>query len=88
MDCNARAALMEQFEDLEKQIFASELASLEYRMSCCNYWLDWARLQGDKVSLAKLTKLLDALRLHRQYCRDILVRLHAQPFPTTIFIRL
>ena len=75
-DNEARAPndiLAQQFLQLEKQLFVAELASLEHRTSCCEYWLDWARLQGDATSFAKLDRLLHALRIHRQRCRDILV---------------
>ena len=67
--------LAQQFLQLEKQLFVAELASLEHRTSCCEYWLDWARLEGDATSFSKLDRLLQALRIHRQRCRDILVSL-------------
>ena len=62
------------FQELETQLFIAEFTAVDARISTCDYWLDWARFVGDTNSLIKIEKLQSALRLHRDCCRNILVR--------------
>ena len=76
MSCNAPmdTQICTNYADVERRLFSEELMSVDHRIATCNYWLDTARGSGDVMAFSRLELLLSTLRLHRDCCRNLLVR--------------
>ena len=67
-------------EKLQTQLFVTEFSAIDERINTCSYWIDFACFGGDDDAVfRKLKNLLQALRDHRDRCRQILVSFTSSP---------